>query len=85
MLIGPFKNSFEMDQSASSIVKLGQVMLVRVCYVLTNEPTWSLTNQRARSGLKGQHAGFLDVGHLDTQFSRETTVGFLLTYMVLWC
>ena len=35
MLIGPFKNFFEMDQSASSIVKLGQVMLVRVCYMLT--------------------------------------------------
>ena len=26
---------FEMDQSASSIVKLGQVILERVCYMLT--------------------------------------------------
>ena len=58
-----------MDQSASSIVKLGQVMLDRsvICKPLTspNDPTWSLTNQRARSGLKGQHVGFLDIGHVD--------------------
>ena len=35
MLIGPFKFFFEMDQSASSIEKLGQVMLERVSYMLT--------------------------------------------------
>ena len=35
MLIGPFKFFFGMDQSVLSIGKLGQVMLVRVSYMLT--------------------------------------------------
>ena len=39
MLIGPFKYFFEMDQSASSIAYLGQVMLVTICYMLTIEFT----------------------------------------------
>ena len=33
MLIGSFKYFFEMDQSASSIAYLGQIMLVTLLYV----------------------------------------------------
>ena len=59
MLIGPFKYFLEMDQSASRIAYLGQAMLDTPPYMLTIElpknPTWGLTNQRARIELKGQH------------------------------
>ena len=35
MLIDPIQKKIWMDQSASSIVELGQVVLERVCYMLT--------------------------------------------------
>ena len=69
MLIRPFKFFLEMDQSALSIVELGQVMLERVCYMLTIDFTrctnMELDQSESQEWFKRTALGFLDIGHVD--------------------